>query len=278
MNELSLFSGAGGGLLATQHLLGFRTVCYVEIDDYCQRVLQARIQDGLFDDAPIWDDVRTFDGRPWRGCVDLVTAGFPCQDISSCGSGEGLNGKKSGLWREVARIVREVRPRLLFLENSPLLVGRGLVRILGELAEMGFDARWCVLSAGQLGAPHLRNRVWLLANTDSSGLSGAQLPVRPWQQGEGTSESVGYGQALADASRHGLEGAVHMENRKATNEANGRGASSRGTLPACWEGDHPEPGVLGMDDWMANWRNRIAACGEGQVPIVAATAFRILIE
>jgi DNA (cytosine-5)-methyltransferase 1 len=89
VNELALFAGAGGGLLATTHLLKWRTVCYVEWDDYCISVLKQRIADGYLHDAPIWDDVRTFDGRPWAGCVDIVTAGFPCQPFSAAGKQQG---------------------------------------------------------------------------------------------------------------------------------------------------------------------------------------------
>ncbi|WP_033990214.1 DNA cytosine methyltransferase, partial [Pseudomonas aeruginosa] len=125
MNELALFAGAGGGILGG-HLLGWRTVCAVEFEPYAASVLAARQNDGLLPPFPIWDDVRTFDGRPWRGLVDVVSGGFPCQDISAAGNGAGINGERSGLWREMARIVGEVRPRFVFVENSPLLVRRGL--------------------------------------------------------------------------------------------------------------------------------------------------------
>lgn len=141
MNELGLFAGAGGGLLASR-LLGWRTVCAVELDAHCQRVLAQRQRDGMLDPFPIWDDVRTFDGRPWRGLVDVISGGFPCQDISSAGARAGITGERSGLWREFARIIREVRPGYVFVENSPDLVTRGLGVVLGDLAALGFDARW----------------------------------------------------------------------------------------------------------------------------------------
>lgn len=113
--ELSLFSGAGGGLLGTK-LLGWRPVCYVEKDPYCQRVLQARIRDGYLDDAPIWDDINTFDGRRWRGCVDIVTAGFPCQPFSMAGRRKGDSDERN-LWPDTVRVIREVGPRVVLLEN-----------------------------------------------------------------------------------------------------------------------------------------------------------------
>ena len=172
MNELALFAGAGGGILGG-HLLGWRTVCAVEWEPYPASVLAARQNDGLLPAFPIWDDVRTFDGRPWRGIVDVVSGGFPCQDISAAGKGAGIDGERSGLWGQMARIVGEVRPRYVFVENSPLLVGRGLVRVLADLAEMGFDARWGVIGAYAVGAPHRRDRCWIVAYSTGEQHQGA---------------------------------------------------------------------------------------------------------
>jgi DNA (cytosine-5)-methyltransferase 1 len=120
MNELALFAGSGGGILGG-HLLGWRTVAAVEIEDYPRRVLLQRQADGLLPRFPIWDDICTFDGHPWRGKVDVISGGFPCQDISAAGKGDGLDGERSGLWTEMARLVGEVRPRFVFVENSPML-------------------------------------------------------------------------------------------------------------------------------------------------------------
>ncbi|WP_409559037.1 DNA cytosine methyltransferase [Cupriavidus sp. SZY C1] len=166
VNELHLFAGAGGGILAGQ-LLGRRCVCAVEFDPYAQAVLVARQNDGTFPPFPIWNDVRTFDGRPWRGIVDVVAGGFPCQDISAAGTGDGLDGERSGLWTEMARVICEVRPRRVEVENSPMLTSRGLSRVLGDLAEMGFDAEWGVISAADVGAPHLRERIWIVAHANA---------------------------------------------------------------------------------------------------------------
>lgn len=162
MNELALFAGAGGGILGGK-LLGWRTRCAVELDPYARRVLLARQRDGCLDPFPIWDDVRTFDGKPWRGHIDVLTGGFPCQDISSAGKGAGIDGERSGLWREMARIIREVGPRFVLVENSPVLTSRGLGVVLGDLAAMGYDARWGVLGAYHAGFPHRRERIWVLA-------------------------------------------------------------------------------------------------------------------
>jgi len=167
LNELALFAGAGGGILGGK-LLGWRTVCAVEIDEYARRVLLARQDDGCLEPFPVWDDVRTFDGRPWRGVVDVVSGGFPCQDISVAGKGEGIAGQRSGLWGSMARIIGEVEPRFVFVENVPALTSRGLGRVLGDLAEMGYDARWGVLGAIDAGAPHKRERIWIVAHDNSS--------------------------------------------------------------------------------------------------------------
>jgi len=164
MNELALFAGAGGGILGGK-LLGWRTVCAVEIDPYARRVLLARQADGCLDPFPIWDDVTTFDGHRWRGSVDVVSGGFPCQDISSAGKGAGLDGARSGLWSEMARIIGEVQPRFALVENSPMLVVRGLDTVLGDLAALGYDARWGVFSAGDVGARHKRERCWVVAHS-----------------------------------------------------------------------------------------------------------------
>lgn len=163
LRELALFAGIGGGILGGK-LLGWRTVCAVEINTYCCRRLLQRQNEGHLPPFPIWDDVLTFDGRPWRGLVDVVSGGFPCTDISAAGKGAGIEGRNSGLWKEFARIIGEVRPKYAFVENSPLLSSRGLHRVLGDLAEMGYDAGWCVLGANDIGAPHIRKRIWILAH------------------------------------------------------------------------------------------------------------------
>ena len=169
MNELALFAGAGGGILGG-HLLGWRTVCAVEWESYPASVLLARQNDGILPPFPIWDDVQTFDGNPWRGIVDVVSGGFPCQDISAAGNGDGLDGERSGMWREMARIIGEVRPKYAFVENSPMLTTRGLGTVLRDLATLGYDAEWCVLGANDVGAFHRRDRIWIVAHTSNIGL------------------------------------------------------------------------------------------------------------
>ncbi|WP_081036537.1 DNA cytosine methyltransferase [Pseudomonas corrugata] len=194
MNELALFAGSGGGILGG-HLLGWRTVCAVERDAYSAQVLAQRQNDGALPAFPIWSDVRSFDGRSWRGLVDVVSGGFPCQDISAAGNGDGIDGARSGLWREMARIVGEVRPAFVYVENSPLLVGRGLAVVLGDLTEMGYDAQWCIVSASDCGAPHQRDRIWIVAN-DSRGRR--SQPAGGEMEQQGRTEAISRSKALAD--------------------------------------------------------------------------------
>ena len=127
-------------------------------------LLRARQRDGILEPFPIYRDICEFDGNPWRVKVDIISGGFPCQDISIARKhSDGINGKRSGLWKEMARVIGEVRPPFAFMENSPALVYRGLGTVLRDLSEMGYDAEWCVLGASAVGAPHHRERIWILA-------------------------------------------------------------------------------------------------------------------
>ena len=200
LTGLSLFSGAGGLDIAAKWA-GIRTVCYVEYDPYAQGVLMSRMREELLDAGPIWDDVQTFDGTPWRGKVDCVFGGFPCQDLSIAGNQDGIReGNRSGLWKEFARIIREVGPRYVLVENVPgLLLYGQLGVVLGDLAEMGFDAEWYVLSAGAVGAPHLRERVWVVAYSNSH--SGRLQQIGPGSEGQAFARNNGQEEYLADTER-----------------------------------------------------------------------------
>jgi DNA (cytosine-5)-methyltransferase 1 len=189
MNELALFAGAGGGILGGK-LLGWQTVCAVEWEPYPASVLCARQNDKLLPTFPIWDDVQTFDGKPWRGIVDVVSGGFPCQDISSAGRGAGIKGERSSMWKHMARIIGEVRPTYAFIENSPMLRTRGLGVVLQDLAKMGYDAKWGVLGAFHVGANHQRNRMWILAtDPDLSQRKRGSIPSRIYQENTNTCDS-----------------------------------------------------------------------------------------
>jgi DNA (cytosine-5)-methyltransferase 1 len=164
MRILSLFSGIGGMDLGIKLVLPqARTIAYCEADGYCQRVLHARMRDGSLDAAPLHGDARTFDGRPWRGCVDMVVGGFPCQPVSLAGKRRGTADER-WLWPEFARIIGEVRPRYVYVENVAAITVRGVDAVLGSLAELRYDAEWLCLSASAVGAPHRRNRWFCLAH------------------------------------------------------------------------------------------------------------------
>ena len=239
MNELALFAGAGGGILGG-HLLGWQTVCAVERDAYAAQVLAQRQNDGLLPPFPIWSDVCSFDGRPWRGLVDVVSGGFPCQDIAVCGNGAGIEGSRSGLWKHMGRIIDEVRPRFAWLENSPMLVSRGLAVVLGDLTQMGYDAQWHCLSAAECGAPHRRDRIWILANA----------------RGE-----HGHGLFAGFSDPQVWPGPVTGS------------AGSCGDGAAWWA---TEPGVGRVADGVAYRVDRLKALGNGQVPIVIRDSLSII--
>ena len=163
MNELSLFTGAGGGLLASM-LLGHNIVCAVERDEYCIEVLIQRQNERALSPFPIWDDICTFDGRPWRGTVDLVSGGFPCQAFSSAARGRNIAEKD--LWGEMCRVIQEVEPKIIFAEN---VSERAILQAQDDLLELGYNSKYIKLSAKDVGADHERDRYWLLAYTDYYG-------------------------------------------------------------------------------------------------------------
>lgn len=157
MNELALFAGAGGGLLAS-NILGHNIVCAVERDAYCVEVLMQRQNDGILQPFPVWDDIRTFDGAPWRGTVDLVSGGFPCQAFSHAARGRNVAAKN--LWGEMRRVVNEVRPTFVFAENVSM---HAILSAAEDLRHDGYGTEYMALSAKDVGADHRRARYWLLA-------------------------------------------------------------------------------------------------------------------
>jgi DNA (cytosine-5)-methyltransferase 1 len=162
---LDLFSGIGGFSLAAEWVFGDRveTVAFCEIDPYCQEVLKKN-----YPDVEIFDDIEKLDGYKFKN-IDMVVGGFPCQDISTANyKGEGINGKRSGLWSEMCRIIGEVRPKVAFVENVPNISIRGGVRVVGDLTEIGYDSEWITLGANQVGAWHKRNRFWLVSYPNGS--------------------------------------------------------------------------------------------------------------
>lgn len=169
MNVLDLFSGIGGFSLGLERA-GMRTVAFCEIEPFCQRVLQKHWPAVQCD-----GDITKRDFRP--GEVDVICGGFPCQDISFAGEGAGLAGERSGLWRELLRAIRVVRPRYAIVENVAALLSRGMGTVLGDLAEIGHDAEWHCIPASAAGAPHRRDRVWIVTNPGSEQHEGRRPPI-----------------------------------------------------------------------------------------------------
>jgi DNA (cytosine-5)-methyltransferase 1 len=301
LNELALFAGAGGGILGGK-LLGWRTVCAVEWEPYPASVLCARQNEGFLPPFPIWDDVQTFDGHPWRGVVDVVSGGFPCQDISAAGKGAGIDGERSGMWREMARIIREVRPRYAFVENSPMLTSRGLGVVLGDLASMGFDARWGVLGAADVGANHQRDRIWIVAKWRGQLPHAQHDRIRRWeQQQESTKEASGkLAYSRCELWNEGNSGELDTQKEIGSssavfNQSSGERQNvpntdctqfQRGSISIAIQQENSdfgdsrwwqtEPNVGRMVDGLASGVDRLKAIGNGQVPLCAATAWRIL--
>ena len=281
MNELALFAGAGGGLLASR-ILGHRVVCAVEKDAYCREVLMERQENGILESCPIWDDVRTFDCAPWRGRVDIVSAGFPCQPFSAAGSRRGADDERN-MWPDTIRIIREVGSRWVFLENVPGLISSGYFgQILEDLAEAGFDVAWRCISAAEVGAPHRRNRLWMLGRRVSDAArSNGRWKLPQWGSTERDPDPLRDGSAgnVADAHRSTVEG--DGQAREQESDLRRPDKTTQGGQPivpgwGCWA---TEPDVGRVVDGVAarvDRVDRLRALGNGQVPLCAAFAFRVL--
>jgi DNA (cytosine-5)-methyltransferase 1 len=256
LNELALFAGAGGGILGGL-LTGWRTVCAVERDAWCASVLARRQDDGILAPFPVWSDVRSFDGTQWRGLVDVVSGGFPCQDISVAGKGAGLDGARSGLWSEFFRIICEVRPRFAFVENSPALTSRGLARVVADIASIGADAQWCFAGADDQGAWHQRKRLWLVADFDGA-----------WEQ-----QPQGLDREIGGWAGNGATDIADSDGSRCEEQRSAFSKGSQHSAVKCGDWWAAEPGVVRMVHGLAHRVDRIAALGNGQVPIVAASAW-----
>jgi len=271
LNELALFAGAGGGILGA-HLMGWNTVCAVERDAYAAQVLAQRQNDGILPPFPIWSDVCSFDGKPWRGIIDVISGGFPCQDISAAGKGAGIDGEKSGMWAEMARIIGEVRPRFVFVENSPMLISRGLARVISDLAALGYDAHWARFSASNFGAPHERDRLWLAADSNSQGLPIKNVTGRLPQEIARTGNN---GNNLANTNSIGRN-KVEQSLTGGTKSQRAAGQAEYRSFTAGREWWSAEPGLGRVADGVAHRVDRLKATGNGQVPVVAKNAFEYL--
>jgi DNA (cytosine-5)-methyltransferase 1 len=158
LRTLDLFAGIGGISLGLERTGGFETVAFCEIDKAAQKVLNKH-----WPDVPIFEDVKSLSAKEIDGPINVITGGFPCQDLSVAGRGAGLEGARSGLWWEFHRLIKEAKPKWVVIENVAVLRSRGLDQVLGSLAEIGYDAQWHCIPASAVGAPHRRDRIWIVA-------------------------------------------------------------------------------------------------------------------
>jgi DNA (cytosine-5)-methyltransferase 1 len=246
MNGVALCAGYGGIEIGIERIFDqYRTVCYVEGEAFAASHLVKKMEEGRLDYAPIWSNVRTFDGIPWRGKVDIITGGFPCQPYSN--AGKQLSEKDPrDLWPDFKRIIGEVRPNFLFFENVSGIVKWRLDQIVLDLDKLGYDAAWCVMAASDVGALHKRKRWFLLAYLSNS-------------NGEGTKRGRrfnGKAQKIKPTKRES-----HEEDYWG------------GRFESWWE---VEPSMGRLVDGAADWLDKLRLLGNGVVPQQAYSAFQTL--
>jgi len=260
MNDLRIldtFSGIGGFSYAAERLVnGFTTVQFVEREPYCQRILRKH-----WPDVPIHDDITTFNPEPYS--ADVVCGGFPCQDISTAGKQAGIKqGTRSGLFYELMRVIRLVRPRYVVLENVSAIISNGLDTVLGELAASGFDAEWACIPASAVGACHQRDRWWLVAYPKGTGAGQHKPHTRRQRDGESlpgdrcANEEIS--QHFANTSSERLERPQHQK------------WSIAEQLCPNWGGYVSKPVLCRGDDGLSGRVDRLKALGNAVVPQVAA--------
>jgi len=283
LNGLDLFSGIGGITLALSEWV--KPVAYCDIEPFSQRVLLSRMLEGKLPRAPIWDDVTTLRGTDLPS-VDIIYGGFPCQDISVAGVGKGLEGKRSGLFFEICRLAKELKPTFLFLENVSAITGRGLDVVGKEISEMGYDCRWCCLSASEVGANHRRERWWLLAyssefgcndgcnNREERHVQSSSIGQSSEVQQERNERIVGTSKTCSIFSNTDSEKCSRLSSRE-TKEVSFFGSSSKHILESEWWS--VEPNVGRVVNGLPRRVDRIKSLGNAVVPLCAKEAFKELI-
>ena len=306
---LSLCSGIGGLDLAVQTATRSRTVCYVERESFAASLLVERMEKTELDHAPIWDDLTTFDGQPWRGIVDLIVAGFPCQPVSQAGKRKGQEDER-WIWDDIVRIICEVRPRFVFLENVAGILSLGLGGVLGDLAELGFDAEWSMLRASDVGAPHQRKRWFCLAYSEHNGHNARQNDEGA--RGSSKEESGEMGRKFEDGKLAGYSGELAYSNRGVNERRRtpgqlfckkGKERPKKREPDFCGDSfndsgeifppgpddrsgwreylkQYPkaEPAVCGNADGVSHRVDRLRGLGNAVVPLQAAVALRVLAD
>lgn len=285
LNGLDLFSGYGGITLGLSKWV--RPIAYCENERYAQGILLSRMAEGKLPIAPIWDDVTTLNGSIFREQVDIIYGGFPCQDISVAGIGNGLAGKRSGLFFEVCRLVKEIKPTFVFLENVPAIRTRGLREVVREFTDLGYDCRWTRVSASEVGANHRRQRWFLLAHATSNNDKRALRTIfkenatkqKPQCQHENEarkfSNASKHTEVLANPNGEGLQRHSETETPRQTRLFKiADGSLQKGGSTYSWE---VEPNVGRVVNGCPARMDRIKALGNGVVPLQVKTAFEKLL-
>ena len=279
MRHLDLFSGIGGFALAARWA-GFETIGFCEIDKYAQKVLKKN-----FPGVPIYEDVTKLNGSQFKD-IYLLTGGFPCQDISIAGKGAGIEGERSGLWSELFRIISEVGPRYALIENVPALTFRGGTRVIGDLAEIGYDTEWQIVGADDVGAPHRRKRIWIVAypkcnSQRTTHRSDSGIGDRGWNE-----QSISEGDQVWCNSGDSSENVAHSQSKRVEGCRTGGEQEShthgQEGLPLC-EGERsraanwlPEPSVGRVVNGLPHRVDRLKGLGNAIVPQVAYEIMKLL--
>ena len=268
ISGLDLFSGIGGIALALSPWVEVKAYC--EIDLHCQKLLSQNMNGGLLDKAPIYTDVTKLKGKDLEQQIDIITGGFPCQDISVAGHGAGLAGERSGLFYQVVRLASELRPSFIFLENVPAITTRGGATVITELTKGGYECRWTTLSARAVGANHKRERWWLLAKRVTTNprceQKGASQDLQPPGEEPERAHSTDLCQMLPHASSEGLERQWQPQRVHAEHPS---------SFHSCWWAT--EPNVARVAHGVPHRVDRIKALGNAVVPLQARIAFNYLL-
>ena len=254
MKELSLFTGIGGGIYGSM-ILGWETVAYVEKNKYCQKVLRQRIQDGWFDNGEIYGDIAEFnraDAAKYAGQIDVLTGGFPCQPHSVAGKREGASDERY-LWREIEKTIETIRPARLFFENvRGLLSDAAIIDVCRIIEGLGYQlSAPLLLGSDDCGNIHERKRVWIYATDPAQQPGNARGAETTKHKKQSASESGNSSQQFSNARIRSFEQLLS-------------------------ESNVPEPVFCGMDDELPDRRQQLTAVGNGQDPIVMATAYKLL--
>lgn len=261
LRVLDLFSGIGGFSLGLERTGGFETVAFCEIEEFPRRVLAKH-----WPEVPCYHDVRELTAARLAAdgiAIDVICGGFPCQDISTAGGGSGIEGERSGLWADYARLVGEIRPRFVLVENVAALLGRGLDRVLGDLAKIGYDAEWYCIPASAVGAPHRRDRIWIVAYPNSQRELQPEGCVKDERGWPGDCR-----QALADAISYRLQGerfvgSCQQESRASEGQKTAGSGRSFGPSGSWWS---VEPNVGRVADGVPDRSHRLKGLGNAVVP------------